>query len=112
MPYGAGALAARQCGAAELVDPRPWLVGSLRETFAAHPGIGPVLPAMGYGPEQVRDLEATIAAVPCDAVVSGTPVDISRVVRIARPVARVRYGHADHDAPTLESVVLELLDGK
>ena len=112
MPYGAGALAARQCGAAEFVDPRPWLVGSLREVFASHPGIGPVLPAMGYGPEQVRDLEATIAAVPCDAVVSGTPIDISRVVHIAKPVARVRYGHNDHGEPRLESVLVEMLGAR
>ena len=112
MPHGAGFLAARQCGAAELVDPRPWLSGSLRETFTAYPGIGPVLPAMGYGPEQIRDLEATIAAVPCEAVVSGTPIDISRVLRTGRPVARVRYAHADHGEPTLASVVLEMLVGR
>lgn len=112
MPHGAGALAARQCGAAELVDPRPWLSGSLRGTFAAHPGIGPVLPAMGYGPGQIRDLEATIAAVPCDTVVSGTPVDISRLLRIGRPVARVRYDHADHGEPRLGATVLEMLDGR
>jgi predicted GTPase len=112
MPHGAGALAARQCGAAELADPRPWLAGSLRDVFAAYPGIGPVLPAMGYGEAQIRDLEATIAAVPCDAVVSGTPIDISRVVRMDSPVARVRYAHADHGDPTLESVLLELLEEK
>lgn len=109
MPNGAGTLAARQCGAAELVDPRPWLAGSLRDVFAAYPGMGAALPAMGYGERQVRDLEATIAAVPCDAVVSGTPIDISRVVRIDKPVARVRYGHADHGQPTLESVLAEML---
>lgn len=109
MPHGAGTLAARQCGAAELVDPRPWLAGSLRDVFTAYPGMGAALPAMGYGAGQVRDLEATIAAVPCDAVVSGTPIDISRVVRIDKPVARVRYGHADHGQPTLESVLAEML---
>ncbi len=112
MPHGAGALAARQCGAAELVDPRPWLVGSLRGVFGAYPGIGPVLPAMGYGAAQLRDLEATIAAVPCDAVVSGTPIDISRVVRIDKPVARVRYAHADYGDPTLAAVLLEVLGEK
>jgi predicted GTPase len=112
MPHGAGFLAARQCGAAELVDPRPWLAGRLWETFAAYPGIGPVLPAMGYGPAQILDLERTIAAVPCDAVVSGTPIDISRVLRTDRPVARVRYAHADDGEPTLESVVLEMLVGR
>jgi predicted GTPase len=109
MPYGAGTLAARKYGAAELVDPRPWLVGSLRDTFAAYPGVGPVLPAMGYGPGQVRDLEATIAAVPCDVVVSGTPIDITKVLRIDRPVARVHYAHADHGSPTLEELLRELL---
>ena len=110
MPYGAGTLAAREHGAAELVDPRPWLAGSLRDTFAAYPDMGPVLPAMGYGAGQVRDLEATIAAVPCDAVVSGTPIDITRVLRTDRPVARVRYAHADRGEPTLSSVLLDLLE--
>jgi len=112
MPFGAGTLAARRFGAAELVDPRPWLVGSLRGVFEAYPGIGAVLPAMGYGPDQIRDLEATMNAVPCDVVVSGTPIDISRVVRAVRPVVRVRYAHADHGEPTLRSVLLELLEGK
>jgi predicted GTPase len=64
---------------------------------------------MGYGPGQVRDLEATIAAVPCDVVVSGTPIDITKVLRIDRPVARVHYAHADHGSPTLEELLRELL---
>ncbi len=112
MAHGAGTLAAWQCGAAELVDPRPWLVGSLRDTFAAYSAMGAVLPAMGYGAGQVRDLEETIAAVPCDAVVTGTPFDISRVLRIAKPVARVRYGHKDHGEPRLESVLTEMLGAR
>ncbi len=109
MPFGAGTLAARRFGAAELVDPRPWLVGSLKGVFDSYPGIGAVLPAMGYGPDQIRDLEATMNAVPCDVVVSGTPIDISRVVRTKRPVVRVRYAHADHGSPTLESLIPAML---
>ena len=109
MPFGAGTLAARRFGASELVDPRPWLVGSLRGVFDSYQGIGAVLPAMGYGPDQIRDLEATMNAVPCDVVVSGTPIDISRVVRTKRPVVRVRYAHADHGSPTLESLIPAML---
>ena len=109
MPFGAGTLAARRFGASELVDPRPWLVGSLKGVFDSYPGIGAVLPAMGYGPDQIRDLEATMNAVPCDVVVSGTPIDISRVVRTKRPVVRVRYAHADHGSPTLESLIPAML---
>lgn len=109
MPFGAGTLAARRFGAAVLVDPRPWLAGSLRGVFDSYPGIGAVLPAMGYGPSQIRDLEATMNAVPCDVVVSGTPIDISRVVRTKRPVVRVRYAHADHGSSTLEALISEML---
>jgi predicted GTPase len=109
MPFGAGTLAARRFGAAELVDPRPWLAGSLRGVFDSYPDIGAVLPAMGYGPSQIRDLEATMNAVPCDVVVSGTPIDISRVVRTKKPVVRVRYAHADHGSPTLEALISEML---
>jgi predicted GTPase len=109
MPFGAGTLAARNHGATELVDPRPWLVGSLRETFAAYPHIERLIPATGYGPAQIRDLEATISATPCDVVVSGTPIDIARVVRITKPVVRVRYAYQNHGTPTLESLVREAL---
>ncbi|HEY7677391.1 MAG TPA: GTPase, partial [Candidatus Methylomirabilis sp.] len=91
MPYGAGELAAERFGAAEVVDPRPYAVGSLRETFRAYPQITRVLPAMGYGRDQVRELEATIRATPCDTVILGTPVDLRRVMTIDRPVARIRY---------------------
>lgn len=109
MGFGAGSLAARTHGAAEMLDPRPWLVGSLRETFAAYPDIGPLLPAMGYGLAQVRDLEATINAAPCDVIVSGTPIDIARLVRVNKPVVRVRYAYQDCGGPTLESLLRELL---
>ncbi len=100
MTYGAGVVAALRFGAAELVDPRPWVTGRIAETFAKYPDIGTLLPAMGYGEQQVADLERTINAVECDTVVIGTPIDLSRVVKIARPTVRVRYelqeiGHPD-----------------
>jgi predicted GTPase len=91
MRFGAGTVIARKFGAREIVDPRPFAVGSLADTYRTYPSIGPILPAMGYGAEQVRDLEATIALVPCDIVVVGTPVDLSRLVTIRQPVVRVRY---------------------
>jgi predicted GTPase len=91
MAYGAGVVAAREAGVAEIVDPRPYAVGSIRTTYEAYPGTGAVLPAMGYGDAQVRDLAETVAATPCDAVVIGTPIDLSRLVEFSRPAVRVTY---------------------
>jgi len=91
MKIGAATLAAERAGAAVLVDPRPFLRGSLVDTFGAYPDIGPLLPAMGYSDAQVQDLENTINAVDCDAVLIGTPIDLSRIVRIAKPAQRARY---------------------
>ena len=91
LPSGAGLVAAHRYGAAEVVDPRPWAKGSLAGAFTAWPHIGPVLPAMGYTPEQVADLAATIDAVPCDLVLAATPIDLCRVLTCARPVLRVAY---------------------
>ena len=91
MAYGAGVVAAREAGVAEIVDPRPYAVGSIRTTYEKYPGTGPVLPAMGYGESQVADLAGTVAATPCDAVVIGTPIDLSRLVEFARPAVRVTY---------------------
>jgi len=88
---GAGVSAAKKYGATEIVDPRPWLVGRLAETFRIYPDIGQVLPAMGYGEEQVHDLEKTINAVQCDLVVSATPIDITRLVTVKHPIVRVGY---------------------
>ncbi|HEU5083124.1 MAG TPA: cyclic 2,3-diphosphoglycerate synthase [Acidimicrobiales bacterium] len=104
MPYGAGSVAARAAGA-EVVDPRPHAVGSIADTFERYPDIGPVLPAMGYGADQLADLEATIEATPCDAVVSGTPADLARLVRTAKPVRRVGYELAEIGTPTLADVL-------
>jgi predicted GTPase len=105
MAYGAGAIAARRAGAAELVDPRPYAAGSLKGVFEAYPHLAEVLPAMGYSAEQLADLEATIAATPCDAVVIGTPIDLSRLLKIEQTAVRVTYGSADAGSPTLADVV-------
>ena len=108
MAYGAGVLAARKLGAAEVVDPRPWAVGSIRKTFADYPGIGPLLPAMGYSDAQTRDLEATIAATPADVVLVATPVDLRRIIRISKPALRVGYELQEIGHPDLADVLKEL----
>ncbi|MBA4377527.1 MAG: GTPase [Gemmatimonas sp.] len=105
MTYGAGVIAAMRAGAADLVDPRPWVKGKLAETFAIYPEIGALLPAMGYGEEQVRDLEATINAVECDAVVIGTPIDLNRIVKIRKPTVRVGYDLQEIGKPDLVEVL-------
>ena len=112
MQYGAGVLAARQAGAAELVDPRPYVVGELKQTFEHYPGIGPLLPAMGYGEQQVRDLQATIDAVDCDAVVIGTPIDLSRIVEIKKPHTRATYDLEQTAGPDLMELVEKALAAK
>ena len=109
MQFGAGVIAARRYGAAEMVDPRQFLVGSLQRTFEIYPDIGTVLPAMGYGRRQVTDLEATIDNCPCDLVVSATPVDLTRLVSVNKEIMRVRYNYRDHGEPTLGDRVRELL---
>jgi predicted GTPase len=91
MPFGAGVVAARQNGAAELVDPRPWAVGEIADTFEQYPSIGPLLPAMGYGDAQIRDLEATVNAVDCDLVIVATPIDLTRLLRIDKPHMHIAY---------------------
>jgi len=106
MAYGAGVTAARRFGAAELVDPRPYAVRSIAETFRKYPHIGPLLPAMGYGDEQIRDLEETINATPCDLVLAATPVDIRRLLKVRYPVDRVRYELQVIGRPTLEEILL------
>jgi len=105
MTYGAGVVAAEKFGAAEIVDPRPWVKGKIQETFEKYPEIGRLLPAMGYGDEQIQDLEKTIAAVDCDAVVIGTPIDLRRVVKIDKPAVRVRYELQEIGQPNLEDIL-------
>jgi predicted GTPase len=108
MAYGAGYLAARKYGA-EIVDPRPYAVGSIAAIYSKYKTTGPVLPAMGYSPQQVHELEATIRATPCDVVLVATPIDLRRVVRIDQPSQRVRYELLEIGSPSLADVLRERL---
>ncbi len=108
MQFGAGIVAADRFGASEIVDPRPFLKGSLVDTFEKYPDIGELLPAMGYGEQQMRDLEATINSSDCEAVVIGTPIDLRRVIKINKPSTRVFYDLQEIGAPTLEDVLKEI----
>jgi predicted GTPase len=105
MSYGAGVVAARRLGAAEIVDPRPWLVGSLAEVYERYPHIGALVPAMGYSDAQIRELEGVINQAPVDAVVIGTPIDLRAVADIAHPATRVRYDLAEQGQPDLAAVL-------
>ena len=108
MAYGAGVVAAQKFGARELVDPRPYAVGTIKATYAKYPTTGTVLPAMGYGDEQTRELEQTINATPCDMVIIATPIDLRRIVKIDKPSQRVSYELQEIGQPTL----LEVLKAK
>jgi predicted GTPase len=105
MAYGAGVVAAQKFGAREIVDPRPYAVGSIKETYAKYPTTGTVLPAMGYGEQQVKELEATINATPVDLVLIATPIDLRRVVNIKHPTDRVRYELQEIGQPTLRDIL-------
>jgi predicted GTPase len=107
MPYGAGVVAARQCGASELVDPRPYAVGSIRTTYEKYPHINRLLPAMGYSDMQRHELEETINAVPCDLVLVATPVDLARIIKLNKPAVRVTYEVECISKPTLAEVLGE-----
>lgn len=109
MKYGAGIVAAEQHGAAELIDPRPFAVGSIAETFEKYPEIGILLPAMGYGAEQMKDLEETIAASGADGIVIGTPIDLRRVITIDQPSTRVRYDLEVIGTPDLAEILKPVL---
>jgi len=105
MKYGAAVVAAKHYGASQIVDPRPYCVASIRQTFEAYPGIGTLLPAMGYSKTQVKDLEETINKTPCDIVLVGTPVNLARLIKINKPAVRVRYELQELGTPTLEQVL-------
>ncbi len=105
MTYGAGVVAAQKFGASEIVDPRPYAVGSIKETYAKYPSTGAVLPAMGYGDKQVQELEATINAAPVDLVLIATPIDLRRVVNIKHPTDRVQYELQEIGQPTLTEIL-------
>ena len=110
MKIGAGIVAARRFGAAEIVDPKPYAVGKLAETFKAYPEIGTLLPAMGYGDEQIRDLEATIAAAECDSVIIATPIDLNRVIKIDKPNTRVEYALQEIGQPDMNDVLADFIE--
>jgi predicted GTPase len=108
MTIGAGMVAARRFGAAEIIDPRPYAVGKLAETFEQYPGIGKLLPAMGYGEQQMKDLESTINKTDCDAVVVATPIDLGREIKINKPYTRVEYSLQELGKPDMEDVLRKL----
>jgi predicted GTPase len=109
MAYGAGVIAAKRYGAKELVDPRPFSTGTIRETFQQYLHIGPVIPAMGYSSEQIRDLEYTINHADCDLVLFATPIHLTRIISINKPTQRVLYEYRDHGTPTLEELLVKRL---
>lgn len=109
MKIGAAMVAAQRFGASELVDPRPYTVGKLKGTFETYPEIGVLLPAMGYGEQQVRDLEATVEATECDSVVIGTPIDLNRIIKINKPNTRVYYDLQEIGSPNLKDVLDDFL---
>jgi predicted GTPase len=107
MPYGAGVVAARQCGAAELIDPRPYAVGSIRWTYEHYPHLAGLLPAMGYSAMQRHELEETINRVPCDLVLIATPIDLAHSVKLNKPSLRVTYEVEDRTEPGLAHMIAE-----
>lgn len=105
MKFGAGVVAAKKHGVSEIIDPRPYIVGSIKETFDKYPDIGAVLPAMGYADNQIKDLETTINKSDCDVVVIGTPIDLRRVVKINKPAVRVTYDLKERTKPDLAEIL-------
>ncbi len=109
MKLGAGTVAAERFGAGEIVDPRPYTVGKLKETFDIYPNIGVLLPAMGYGEQQLKDLEETINNTDCDAVIIGTPIDLTRIIKINKPHTRVHYELNEIASPNLEEILQDFV---
>ncbi len=112
MAYGAGWVAACRFGAAEIIDPRPYAVGSILDTYAKYPTTGKVLPAMGYGQQQIKELGETINSADVDLVIIGTPIDLTRIVKIDKPTQRVRYELQEIGQPTLEDIIREKFGAK
>jgi predicted GTPase len=110
MAYGAGWFAARNAGAAEIVDPKPYAVGSIAETYKKFPNSGQILPAMGYSDQQIADLETTINATPCDVVVEGTPIDLTRVLKVNKPIAEVTYELEELEPGVIEQMVKRVVN--
>ena len=109
MAYGAGFVAASSYGAAKIVDPRPYAIGTIKDVYERYPHMGPVLPAVGYSPEQIQDLTRTINQANCDLVLFATPIQLTRVLTINRPTLRVRYEYLDHGSPSLEECLVDRL---
>lgn len=107
MKYGAGIVAAQKFGAKEIIDPRPYAVGSIKDTYIKYPGIGTLLPAMGYGKKQIQELEDTINSTDCDIVIVGTPIDLTRIIKINKKSVRVRYELQEIGRPDLEEILNE-----
>jgi predicted GTPase len=112
MTLGAGTVAAKKFGASLLVDPRPFVVGRLTETFRMYPEIGTLLPAMGYGEEQISDLEKTINSADCDSVIIATPINLGRIININKPSARVSYELQELGKPDLRGLIGDFLDNR
>ena len=109
LPFGAGVIAARKWGAAEMIDPRPFATGSIKKVYEQYPHTGKVLPAMGYTDAQIRELETTINQARAELVLLATPIELTRLLKIDRPTLRVRYEYRDHGQPRLEDVLIELI---
>ena len=110
MKYGAGWVAAQRFGASHIVDPKPYAVGTIAETYRKYPNTGPILPAMGYSDEQVHDLQETINRTPVDVVLIATPIDLRRLVHIDKPALRVRYELQEIGEPTLRDVLRTFIE--
>jgi predicted GTPase len=109
MPYGAATLIAKKLGAGEIVDPKPYAVGSIKETYEKYTHLGAILPAVGYGEKQISELKETIDRTPCDVVVIGTPIDLRRVVTVDKPTVRVKYELKVLGPVSLEEILGEFL---
>jgi len=112
MKEGAGAVAAKRFGAKELIDPKPYAVGSIKTTYEKYPHVGKVLPAMGYGEKQIQDLKKTIDRIDFDTLIIGTPIDLRRVMQISKPAVRVRYEIREVTKPTLEEILQTTMRAK
>ena len=107
MKLGAGTVAALKFGASEIIDPRDFVVGKLKETFEIYPKIGKLIPAMGYSDAQLKDLETSINNIDCDAVIIGTPIDLTRIVKINKPTTRVYYDLQEKGLPNLDGILTD-----
>ncbi|KPL00475.1 MAG: GTPase [candidate division Zixibacteria bacterium SM23_73_3] len=112
MTYGAGVIAAEKFGAKDIIDPRPWVKGEIKRAFENYPEIGALLPALGYGEKQIKDLQKTINAIFCDSVIIGTPIDLTRLLKINKPLVRVRYELQEIGKPDLQEVIEKFLKRK